>query len=238
MLGVDQLGQIGDCPDPQSYCRHELGRQRAVPEALKEQGRLNARAAGWACAAAVCQAGVFIWDTIASLLLLLENSSTKAPQPHCVASIRLSFGRPLPPPGRKNATKSLAIRSESRVEGDGDCIECHFDVHPNKVGHPTLHISSSGRSRSCLACLRSLLIHWTLSSSGCSKCSKIVGGESVPELLVAPNCIPFRQVNVLGSCPFSRNSGGKAPSRKCMTRGRFGRDQASCPRRAWSRASR
>ncbi|MBM7487716.1 hypothetical protein ACVWWI_006727 [Bradyrhizobium sp. USDA 3686] len=40
------------------------------PEALKEQGRLNARAAGWACAAASCQAGVFIWDTLANLQLL------------------------------------------------------------------------------------------------------------------------------------------------------------------------
>lgn len=30
-------------------------------------------------------------------------------------------------------------------DGDGgDCTECHFDVHPNKVGHPTLHIQFVG----------------------------------------------------------------------------------------------
>ncbi|MGY3442749.1 hypothetical protein [Bradyrhizobium sp. USDA 4473] len=32
-------------------------------------------------------------------------------------------------------------------EGDGDCTECHFDVHPNKVGHPTLHIQFVGEVR-------------------------------------------------------------------------------------------
>lgn len=38
------------------------------PDALKEQGRLNARAAAWACFAAAFQAAVFIWETAAGLL--------------------------------------------------------------------------------------------------------------------------------------------------------------------------
>jgi hypothetical protein len=33
-----------------------------------------------------------------------------------------------------------------RWTADGDeCTECHFDIHPNKIGHPTLHIQFVGK---------------------------------------------------------------------------------------------
>ena len=41
----------------------------SYPDALREQGRLNARAAAFACFAAVFQAISFIWETIAALLV-------------------------------------------------------------------------------------------------------------------------------------------------------------------------
>lgn len=42
------------------------------PDALKKQGRLNARAAGWACVAAAFQAGGFLWDAIADLRRIID----------------------------------------------------------------------------------------------------------------------------------------------------------------------
>lgn len=42
------------------------------PDALKKQGELNARAAGWACFAAACQAGVFLWDATANLRRIID----------------------------------------------------------------------------------------------------------------------------------------------------------------------
>lgn len=43
-------------------------------------------------------------------------------------------------------------------EDDKNCTECHFDIHPKKIGHPTLHIQFVGEVRE-LPRLPSLFAH-------------------------------------------------------------------------------